>query len=66
VHPEEVNNGEHEARPLEEVYRPTYGDVLTRKRTPLDFCLIIYVNKNKQSELNMDKWLTLAQVTEYL
>jgi|YNPBryunderm2012_1023409.scaffolds.fasta_scaffold01148_10 excisionase family DNA binding protein len=24
------------------------------------------VNKNKQSELNMDKWLTLEQIAEYL
>ena len=24
------------------------------------------VNKNKQSELNMDKWLTLKQIAEYL
>jgi excisionase family DNA binding protein len=24
------------------------------------------VNKNKQSKLNMDKWLTLEQIAEYL
>jgi len=24
------------------------------------------VSKNKQSELNMDKWLTLEQIAEYL
>ena len=24
------------------------------------------VNKNKQSELNMDKWLTLEQIAKYL
>jgi len=28
--------------------------------------MLAMVNKNKQSELNMDKWLTLEQIAEYL
>lgn len=61
VHSEEVNKSDHGGKAIRRGLIDLYwwGCSNLKEKKTLDFYLIIYVNKNKQRELNIDEWLTL-------